>query len=138
MKYTIGIDYGTLSGRAVLVEVSTGREVCASVYYYPHAVMDESLPCGKKLLPDWALQHPQDYLDVLGKTVPAVLEQSGVNAEDIIGVGIDFTACTVLPVYEDGTPLCFDEKYRSEPNAYVKLWKHHAAQKYANRINEAD
>ena len=64
-KYTIGVDYGTLSGRALLVEVSTGRELASAVYAYPHAVMDTQLPCGKKLEHDWALQHPQDYLDVL-------------------------------------------------------------------------
>ena len=76
-KYTIGVDYGTLSGRAVLVEVGTGREIAASVLEYPHAVMDTQLPCGKKLGQDWALQHPQDYVDVLTHTIPDVLRQIG-------------------------------------------------------------
>lgn len=135
-KYTLGIDYGTLSGRALLVDASTGEELASSVYDYPHAVMDEKLPCGKKLGSDWALQHPRDYLDVLARTIPDVLEKSGVGADDVIGVGIDFTACTVLPTLRDGTPLCFLEKYEEEPHAYVKLWKHHAAQAHANRLNE--
>lgn len=135
-KYTIGIDYGTLSGRAVLVDVADGREVASSEFKYPHAVMDEALPSGRKLGVDWALQHPQDYLDVLYHTIPEVLRESGADAEDIVGVGIDFTACTVLPVKKDGTPLCFLPEYQDEPNAYVKLWKHHAAQNKANRINE--
>ncbi|NLO83288.1 MAG: ribulokinase [Clostridiales bacterium] len=136
-KYAIGIDFGTQSGRAVLVEVDTGREVATSVKMYPHGVMDEYLPDGKtKLEPDWALQHPQDYLDVLSETVPAVLKEAGVSPDDVIGVGIDFTACTMLPIDEDGTPLCFYEEYKTNPHAYVKLWKHHAAQDEANRLNQ--
>lgn len=135
-KYAIGVDYGSLSGRAVLVDVSNGEELAVSVLPYPHAVMDEYLPDGKtKLAPDWALQHPKDYLDVLSTTIPDVLEQSGVDAADVIGVGIDFTACTVLPVLADGSPLCFLPQYQSNPHAYVKLWKHHAAQKQANELN---
>src|SRR5665647_26185 len=135
-KYSIGVDYGTLSGRAVLVNVCTGEEVATSMLEYPHAVMDEQLPYGKKLPPDWALQHPQDYLDVLSATIPAVLNKSGVTADDVIGIGIDFTACTVLPVKEDGTPLCFLDKYKENPHAYVKLWKHHSAQDKANKLNK--
>lgn len=136
-KYSIGVDYGSLSGRAVLVEVDTGKELASSVLAYPHAVMDEYLPDGKTKLPtDWALQHPQDYIDVLATTIPDVLKQTGVSADDVIGVGIDFTACTVLPVLNDGTPLCFLDEYKSNPHAYVKLWKHHAAQAQANKLNE--
>lgn len=135
-KYSIGLDFGTLSGRALLVNVETGEELASAVYEYPHAVMDTALPCGKKLKADWALQHPQDYLDVVKITVPQVLKQSGVAAEDVIGVGVDFTACTVLPVLEDGTPLCFLDAYKDEPHAYVKLWKHHAAQDLADKMNE--
>lgn len=135
-KYSIGVDYGTLSGRAVLVNVETGEELATSVLDYPHAVMDKTLPDGTKLGADWALQHPQDYMDVLAFTVPDVLKQSGVSAADIIGLGIDFTACTVLPVKADGTPVCFLTPYASHPHAYVKLWKHHAAQDKANQLNE--
>ncbi|MBC8569624.1 ribulokinase [Zongyangia hominis] len=135
-KYTIGVDFGTLSGRAVLVDVATGDELGSSVYEYPHAVMDETLPDGTKLGVDWALQHPQDYLDVFANAIPAVLKETGVKAEDVIGVGIDFTACTILPVKADGTPLCFLEEFKSNPNAYIKLWKHHAAQDKANKLNE--
>ena len=135
-KYSIGIDYGTLSGRALLVNLENGEEVAVSVKTYTHGVMDKQLPCGKKLDFDWALQHPQDYLEVLNTIIPDVLSKANVKAEDVIGVGIDFTACTILPVYKDGTPLCFKEKYKSEPHAYVKLWKHHAAQKQANKLNE--
>lgn len=135
-KYTIGLDYGTLSGRALIVNAENGEELASSVFDYPHAVMDEQLPSGKRLGKDWALQHPQDYLDVIYNTIPDVLKKSGVSKEDVIGIGIDFTACTVLPVTENGTPLCFLDEYKDEPHAYVKLWKHHSAQSYANRLNK--
>lgn len=135
-KYSIGVDFGSLSGRAVLVDVENGQELASAVLDYPNGVMDESLPDGTKLGVDWALQQPADYLKVLGETIPQILKETGVCAEDVIGLGIDFTACTVMPVKADGTPLCFLEQYRSNPNAYVKLWKHHAAQKYATRLND--
>jgi L-ribulokinase len=136
-KYTIGVDFGTQSGRAVLVEVDIGVEVATAIKEYPHGVMDEYLPDGKtKLDPDWALEHPQDFLDVLHETIPAVLEKAGVSAEDVIGVGIDFTSCTMLAVDKEGTPLCFYPEYQSNPHAYVKLWKHHAAQDEANKLNQ--
>lgn len=135
-KYVIGIDYGSLSGRAVLVEVDTGKEVCAAVYEYPHAVMSEYLPDGiTKLDTDWALQHPKDYLDVIEHTVPQILSNSGVLAQDVIGIGVDFTCCTIMPVLKDGTPLCFLPEYLHNPHAYVKLWKHHAAQDEATSLN---
>jgi L-ribulokinase len=135
-KYAIGVDYGTLSGRALLIDVKTGEEKATAVLDYPHAVMDEYLPSGKKLGSDWALQHPQDYIDVLTTTIPSVINDSGVNPKDIIGIGIDFTACTVMPTKADGTPLCFLDKYKDEPHAYVKLWKHHAAQAQATKLNK--
>lgn len=135
-KYTIGIDFGTLSGRALLVNVATGEELASATYPYPHGVMDKELANGMKLPPDWALQHPLDYLDVLRYTIPTVIKDSGVAAKDIIGVGIDFTACTLLPIKKDGIPLCFLEEFKEEVHSYVKLWKHHAAQDKANLINE--
>ncbi len=136
-KYSLGIDFGTLSGRAVLVEVESGNIIATAVREYTHGVMDEYLPDGKtRLGPDWALQHPADYLEVLETAVPQVLKESGVKPEDVIGLGIDFTACTMLPIDREGKPLCFREEFRSNPNSYVKLWKHHAAQPQADRLNE--
>lgn len=135
-KYTIGVDFGTLSGRAVLVDVTTGAELADSVFEYPHAVMDRVLPDGTPLGTDWALQHPQDYLDVYYHTIPAVLKESGVDPKDVIGIGIDFTACTFMPIKRDGTPVCFVSGFENQPHAYIKLWKHHAAQDKANRLNE--
>ena len=135
-QYSIGIDYGTLSGRAVLVNNCTGEELASAVYEYPHAVMDRTLPDGTPLAPYYALQHPQDYLDVLSHTIPEVLSAAGVSADEIAGIGTDFTACTVLPVKADGTPLCMLEDFAHNPHAYVKLWKHHAAQPQADRLNQ--
>lgn len=135
-KYSIGVDFGTLSGRAVLVEIGSGRELASSVFEYPHAVMDRELPDKTRLGVDWALQHPQDYLDVFAHTIPAVMKEAAVKPEDVVGIGIDFTACTILPVKADSTPLCFLDEFKSEPHAYVKLWKHHAAQDKANLLNE--
>lgn len=137
MKYTIGVDFGTESGRAVLVDVANGRELATSVHPYANGVIDERLPeSGLRLEPDWALQDPNDYLEVFKQTIPAVLKESGVNPADVIGLGVDFTACTMMPTKADGTPLCFLPEWRGHPHAWVKLWKHHAAQPEADRINE--
>jgi L-ribulokinase len=136
MKYAIGVDFGTESGRAVLVEIETGREVATAVYAYSNGVIDENLPeSGVALEPDWALQDPDDYIRTFKTTIPQVLRDSGVAADDVIGLGIDFTACTMLPVKADGTPLCRLPEWRATPHAWVKLWKHHAAQPEADRIN---
>ncbi|MDY3072868.1 MAG: ribulokinase [Eubacteriales bacterium] len=136
MKYTLGLDFGTLSARALLVCTEDGREVASVAADYAHGVMDRALPDGTPLGADWALQVPSDYLEALRRIVPAVLRESGVDAGDVIGIGVDFTSCTVLPAKADGTPLCELGTFSSEPNAYVKLWKHHAAQKYAAVIEE--
>lgn len=136
-KYAIGIDFGTESGRALLVDVADGREIATAVHEYGNGVIDERLPGSNvRLEPDWALQDPNDYIEVIKRTVPAVLHESGVDPADVIGIGIDFTACTMLPTLADGTPLCQLPQYRQEPHAWVKLWKHHAAQPEADRINE--
>nr|WP_307846321.1 ribulokinase [Actinospica durhamensis] len=132
----IGVDYGTLSGRALVVRVSDGAELGSAVQPYRHAVMERTLPAsGAPLPPDWALQDPDDYRDVLRTAVPAALAAAGVKPEQVVGIGVDFTACTVLPTLADGTPLCELTPYRNRPHAYVKLWKHHAAQPQADRIN---
>jgi L-ribulokinase len=136
-RYVIGVDYGTLSGRAVVVRVSDGAELGSGVLDYPHAVMDTTLAAtGAKLPPEWALQVPADYVEVLKVAVPAALKDAGIDPSHVIGIGTDFTACTVLPVLADGTPLNELAEFADRPHAYVKLWKHHAAQGQATRINE--
>jgi L-ribulokinase len=135
--YAIGVDFGTESGRAVIVDVTNGQEIAAAVSAYANGVIDERLPDSDiRLPPDWALQDPNDYIEVFKQAIPAVLKQSGVDPADVIGVGIDFTACTMLPTKADGTPLCFLPEWRNQPHAWVKLWKHHAAQPEANKLNQ--
>ena len=135
-RYVIGIDYGTLSGRAVLLDAENGKEIEESEFAYPHGVMDRELPCGKKLDDHFALQHPQDYLDVLRYVIRDVLAKSNISAECVAALGIDFTACTLIPLDEEGIPLCFKSEFEHEPHAYVKLWKHHAAGVEADEITE--
>jgi L-ribulokinase len=136
-KYTIGVDYGTESGRAVLVDVASGEEVATAVHPYGDGVIDEHLPgSDAPLPPDFALQNPQDYIEVLRVTIPAVLREGRVKAADVIGIATDFTACTMLPMDEQGTPLCMKPEWRANPYAWVKIWKHHAAQPEANQLNE--
>jgi L-ribulokinase len=128
-KYTIGIDFGTESARAVLVDLADGREIAEAVHPYADGVIDERIPGTNVVLePDTALQNPDDYVAAVKTTVPKVLAASGVSPDDVIGIGIDFTACTMLPAKADGTPLCDLPEYHDNPHAWVKLWKHHAAQ----------
>ncbi|PPF86977.1 ribulokinase, partial [Pseudoclavibacter sp. RFBJ3] len=104
-RYVIGVDYGTLSGRAVVVRVRDGAELGVGELPYPHAVVDERLPAtGEQLPPEWALQVPRDYVDVLKVAVPAAIADAGIDAADVIGIGTDFTACTMVPTLADGTP----------------------------------
>jgi L-ribulokinase len=132
----LGIDFGTLSGRAVVVRVRDGAELGTAVHEYRHGVMDATLAAtGEPLPPDWALQDPEDYRDVLREAVPAALAAAGTDPALIVGIGTDFTACTVMPVLADGTPLCQLPQLAGRPHAYPKLWKHHAAQPQADRIN---
>jgi L-ribulokinase len=132
----VGIDFGTLSGRAVVVRVEDGAELGSAVHEYAHGVIDGALPSGgPRLPPQWALQDPEDWLDVLRKAVPAAVADAGVAPEQVIGVATDFTASTPLPVLADGTPLCRVPELAEQPHAWPKLWKHHAAQGQADRIN---
>jgi len=135
-QYVIGVDFGTLSGRALVARVSDGAELGSAVHDYPHAVMDTKLAAtGEPLPPDWALQDPEDYREVLRTAVPAALAESGIDPAAVIGIATDFTACTVMPTTADGTPLCQLPGMAGRPHSYPKLWKHHAAQPQADRIN---
>jgi L-ribulokinase len=132
----VGVDFGTLSGRAVVVRVRDGAELGTAVHEFRHGVLDRTMPDGTELPPDWALQVPRDYVDVLRTAVPAAIKDAGVDPADVIGIGTDFTACTMIPTTSDGTPLCELPEFANNPHAYVKLWKHHAAQPQADRINQ--
>ncbi len=136
-RYVVGVDFGTLSGRALVVRVDDGAELGSGVHPYAHGVMDERLAAtGAELPPEWALQVPADYLEVLRVAVPAAIAEAGIDPADVIGIATDFTASSPLPVAADGTPLCELPGFAERPHAYVKLWKHHAAQPQATRITE--
>jgi len=135
--YALGLDFGTESARALLVELDSGREVATAVHPYPHGVVDERLPgTGLRLEPDWALQDPDDYWAAMEQVVPEALGAAGISPEEVVGIGVDFTACTLVPTRADGTPLSRDPGLRPQPHAWTKLWKHHGAQPEAERINQ--
>lgn len=136
--YTIGLDFGTESLRALLLDLGSGEEAATEVFEYPHGVIDQKLPCrgGGPLGPNWFLQHPGDYLAGLEAAVPAVLRKGRVDGSEVVGIGLDFTACTVMPTDEEGTPLCLKAEFESDPQAWVKLWKHHGATAEAEQIIE--
>jgi L-ribulokinase len=121
----IGVDFGTLSGRAVVVRAADGEELGSAVTEYAHGVIEPAA--------SWALQDPEDYLDVLREAVPAAVRAAGLAPEEVVGIATDFTASTPLPTLRDGTPLC--RVFEDRPHAFPKLWKHHAAQRQADRIN---
>ncbi len=133
-RFVIGVDFGTLSARALLADTENGKEYATAEFVYPHAVMDRNLPNGKPLGERWALQHPADYTEALASVIPAVLQQAGAEPEQVVGMGIDFTACTLLALDESGMPLCMKAEYAEEPHAYAKLWKHHASQPQADAV----
>ncbi len=136
-RYAIGVDFGTESGRAALVDLNTGDVLATNAVRYPSVVIDQKLPStGERLPHDYALQDPDDWVTVLERSIPAVMKESGVDAEQVVGLGIDFTSCTVLPTTGDGTPLCTLDEWRERRHAWPKLWKHHAAQPVADRLNE--
>ncbi len=135
-RYTIGLDYGSLSGRALLVDVETGEEVCESVMEYPHAILSETLPDGTPLPKESAVQHPRDYLDILSFVLRDVMKKAGIASEQVVGIGVDFTSATVLPVDENLMPLCFQERFFSHPKAYSTMWKDHTAAPQAALIDE--
>ncbi len=136
MQYAIGIDYGTQSARLILVEVPSGKVVAESEQHYPHGVMEHALPSGKKLGENWAVQDANDYYEMIAAGTREVLAASGAAPQDVIGIGIDITCCTMLPLDAALEPLSNHAEFADEPNAYAKLWKHHAAQSYANKLNE--
>ena len=134
-KISLGLDFGTESVRALLVDLS-GRERATVVVKYRHGQITEKLPgTGEKLLPDFALQHPQDWIDSSTRAVRGALRIARVDTGDVIGIGVCFTSCTMLPLLADGTPLCLTKKFAHEKYSWPKLWKHHGAKTQTDRIN---
>jgi L-ribulokinase len=138
-RYSIGLDFGTESVRVVVVDIADGRIAGQASSAYAHGVMDGALlvkDAQIPLPPDYALQHPQDWLDSAGEACRAAMKASGASPEQVVGVGVDFTSCTMLPAFADGTPVCLFERFTRVPLAYPKLWKHHGAKAETDRINQ--
>ncbi len=135
-KYVIGLDYGTLSARAVLVSVGRGEVAAESIYPYPHGILNTISGGNEELPVDFALQEIDDYVEAIDETIRTVVKQSGCRADDVIGIGIDATSSTFLPLTKSGTPLCKTEQFRTNPHAWLKLWKHHGAQEETDRMTE--
>ena len=135
-NFVIGIDFGTLSARALLVDARSGVPLEKnSVFVYPHGVINR---IGELQLPkDYALQDPDDYEKAIEFLLRDIVEKNGVAASSVVGIGVDFTSCTLIPLDDKGCPLSKNERFSSRPHAYVKLWKHHGAEKYLPHINEA-
>lgn len=131
--YSIGIDFGTEEARAMLVNMH-GQCIRNASFRYPHGVMTECLPDGTRLPPGFALQHPGDYMDALDHLMKNLMGNETGLAEKVIGIGVDFTQCTMMPVGKEGMPLCLKNEFQKNPYAYVKLWKHHGAQPQAERL----
>jgi L-ribulokinase len=134
-RIALGIDFGTESVRALLVDMH-GGERGSAVAKYKHGQITDVLPTGGPKLPaSYALQHPQDWLDSSAKAVRAAMRQSRADPVDVVGIGVSFTSCTMLPTLRDGTPLCQLKQFAKEPLAWPKLWKHHGAETQTDRIN---
>lgn len=135
-KVALGIDFGTESVRAVLIDLA-GNELASSVAKYKHGQIVGTLPGTSKALPtDYAFQHPDDWMTSSVRAVRAAMREAGLEPDNVIGIGVDFTSCTMLPCQSDGTPLCKLERFAKQPMAWPKLWKHHGAGEQTQRINQ--
>jgi L-ribulokinase len=132
----LGLDFGTESVRALLVDAK-GNEIGLATSPFPHGQIIDHLPGSKQHLPPLsAFQDPSDWLSSAAKATRAALRKANIEGDTVVGIGVDFTSCTMLPTKSDGTPLCLLDEFASDPFAWPKLWKHHGAQKQTDRINE--
>ena len=133
-RYALGADFGTLSVRALIAQIGTGREVASASVPYPGGCMTRSLPDGTPLPDGFALQDPRDYMPSFARAVREALRLSSLSPSDIACVGIDATSSTFFPVDGRMRPLMEREEFAGEPHAYAKLWKHHGAQAEADEM----
>lgn len=131
----LGLDFGTESARAVLVD-SKGTELASCEHPYRHGQITTTLPSsGETLPPHFALQNPGDWIESAAAATRKAMETSGIDPNRVVGIGVDFTSCTMLPTKIDGTPLCELETFTTNPLAWPKLWKHHGAMEQTERMN---
>jgi L-ribulokinase len=134
-RVALGLDFGTESVRALLVGLD-GVELGSASVKYKHGQITATLPGSKRPLPpDYALQHPLDWLDASAQAVRQAMVKGKVEPESVLSIGVDFTSCTMLPTLRDGTPLCTLKAFADQPHAWPKLWKHHGAKKQTDRLN---
>lgn len=136
-QYSLGFDFGSLSVRGLLVNIQTGEQVQSAEWKYRHGIFSDHLPDGTKLPPQFALQDPQDYLEGIQQCSKELLKRSGIDAREVVAIGLDSTASTIIPVDAAGRPLCEYEEFRSNPHAWLKLWKHHGAVAQSESFAEA-
>lgn len=137
-KYAIGLDFGTNSCRSLVVDISSGNELASHVFSYPSG---ESGVVLNSSIPNLARQNPSDYLQGIEITVKEGIKKASAadknfSAENIIGIGVDTTGSSPLPVDSEGNPLCFSEKFKNNPAAMVWLWKDHTSYSEAAKITE--
>ncbi|MGI0105744.1 ribulokinase [Salinimicrobium sp. WS361] len=131
-NYVIGLDYGTDSVRAVLVDSENGKEMATDTYYYPR--WKEQKYCNAAI--NQFRQHPLDHIEGLKKTIKGVVEKSGIDGKAVKGICIDTTGSSPIAVTKEGTPLALVEGFKENPNAMMVLWKDHTAINEANEIND--
>jgi L-ribulokinase len=135
-KYVIGLDFGTNSCRAIVIRVSDGKELTSDVFAYPSGTEGVIVDAAD---PNLARQNPADYLRGIESSVPAVLRKVGnivpdFSPSDVIGIGVDTTGSSPMPVDASGEPLCFDKRFERNPAAMVWLWKDHTSYAEAAQI----
>lgn len=135
-KYVIGLDFGSLSARGVLVALNNGKILTEAVTAYKRGILSATDVGSKELPPDTVLVDAMDYWYALRQLTGKLIEQSGVDPKEIGAMGIDFTASTVLPVDRNLIPLSEKAEYRWHFHAYTKLWKHHSASPWAEQLTE--
>jgi L-ribulokinase len=137
-KYVIGLDYGTNSCRSLIVDIANGKELASSVFSYPSGnegvIVDASDP-------NLARQNPADYIKGIEVTIPDAIKKAkeadlSFNPKNIIGIGVDTTGSSPMPVDRSGSPLCFNDKFKDNPNAMVWLWKDHTSYAEAAQVTE--
>ena len=134
-KYTIGLDFGSLSCRGILVDTSDGRICAEATFTYPHGVMTERLPDGTPLEGDVAFQHPRDFREAMEKVIKEIVSKCD-HPENIVGIAADTTVSTVIALDRDFSPLCEGPEFASRPQAFAKMWKHHGAAPMAKRVEQ--
>ena len=130
--YVIGLDYGSDSVRAVLIDTQNGAELASEVFWYPRWKKQQYCNPGINQF----RQHPLDHIEGIEFTIRSVISQSGINPESIVSICVDTTGSSPLPLNEDGIPLALTDSFKDNPNALMILWKDHTSVKEANEINE--